>query len=63
VQNQASVQRKEGEAGVCGRFALFASGGELAERFRLDRTDALPAHFQISSSTSRGIQRLPLVIT
>jgi putative SOS response-associated peptidase YedK len=46
--NPESVQRKERGSGMCGRFALFASGEEIAERFRLADAPALPMRYNVA---------------
>jgi putative SOS response-associated peptidase YedK len=51
--NPASVQRNDEERfGMCGRFALFASGDDAAERFQLEDIPVLEPRYNVAPTQS-----------
>jgi putative SOS response-associated peptidase YedK len=53
-----TVQRHPEDAPMCGRFVLFASGDELAERFQLPEAPLLDARYNVSPTQTIATVRL-----
>jgi putative SOS response-associated peptidase YedK len=53
-----TFQRHPEDVPMCGRFALFASGDELAQRFQLPETPLLDARYNVSPTQTIATVRL-----